>query len=139
MECNIVMRFNNKLHTIIQTNFPNNAEQKQPYTEALRGGNGNSLHYSSWRIQWREWPGGLQSIGSANSQPTLKQGSTLAHNEQCVCVCVCVCVCACIIKIPGGGHGNPLQYPFLENPMERGTWWATVHRICKELSTTVAT
>ena len=30
---------------------------------------------------------------------------------------------------PGGGHGNPLQYSCLENPMDRGTWWATVHRI----------
>ena len=29
----------------------------------------------------------------------------------------------------GGGHGNPLQYSFLENPMDRGAWWATVHRI----------
>ena len=29
----------------------------------------------------------------------------------------------------GGGHGNPLQYSFLENPMDRGTWWAMVHSI----------
>ena len=29
-------------------------------------------------------------------------------------------------KIPGGGHGNPLQYSCLENPMNRGDWWATV-------------
>ena len=28
-------------------------------------------------------------------------------------------------KIPGGGHGNPLQYPCLENPTDRGAWWAT--------------
>ena len=28
---------------------------------------------------------------------------------------------------PGGGHGNPLQYSCLENPMDRGAWWATVH------------
>ena len=28
-------------------------------------------------------------------------------------------------RSPGGGHGNPLQYPCLENPMNRGTWWAT--------------
>ena len=28
---------------------------------------------------------------------------------------------------PGGGHGNPLQYSCLENPMDRGTWWAIVH------------
>ena len=27
----------------------------------------------------------------------------------------------------GGGHGNPLQYSCLENPMDRGAWWATVH------------
>ena len=29
---------------------------------------------------------------------------------------------------PGGGHGNPLQYSCLENPMVRGAWWATVQR-----------
>ena len=29
---------------------------------------------------------------------------------------------------PGGGHGNPLQYSCLENPMDRGAWWATVHK-----------
>ena len=29
---------------------------------------------------------------------------------------------------PGGGHGNPLQYSCLEKPMDRGAWWATVHR-----------
>ena len=28
-------------------------------------------------------------------------------------------------KIPGGGHGIPLQYSCLENPMDRGAWWAT--------------
>ena len=28
---------------------------------------------------------------------------------------------------PGGGHGNPPQYSCLENPMDRGAWWATVH------------
>ena len=32
---------------------------------------------------------------------------------------------------PGGGHGNPLQYSCLENPMDRGAWWATVHRVAK--------
>ena len=28
---------------------------------------------------------------------------------------------------PGGENGNPHQYSFLENPMDRGAWWATVH------------
>ena len=32
---------------------------------------------------------------------------------------------------PGEGHGNPLQYSSLENPMDRGASWATVHRIAK--------
>ena len=34
-------------------------------------------------------------------------------------------------RSPGAGHGNPLQYTGLENPMNRGAWWATVHRAAK--------
>ena len=34
-------------------------------------------------------------------------------------------------RSPGGGHGNLLQYSCLENPMDRGAWWATVHRVAK--------
>ena len=34
-------------------------------------------------------------------------------------------------RSPGGGHGHPLQYSCLENPMDRGSWRATVHRITK--------
>ena len=30
---------------------------------------------------------------------------------------------------PGGGHGNPLQYSWLENPMDRGVWRATVPKV----------
>ena len=30
-----------------------------------------------------------------------------------------------------GGHGNPLQYSCLENPVDRGTWQATVHKVTK--------
>ena len=30
-------------------------------------------------------------------------------------------------RSPGEGHGNPLQYSCLENPMDRGAWWATVY------------
>ena len=48
-------------------------------------------------------------------------------------------------RSPGGGHGNPLQYSCLENPMNRGDWWApqchkasdtteaTKHSTCKTL------
>ena len=34
-------------------------------------------------------------------------------------------------KAPGEGHGDPLQYSCLVNPMDRGAWWATVHRVAK--------
>ena len=34
-------------------------------------------------------------------------------------------------KSPGGRNGNPLQYSGLENSMDRGAWWATVHRVEK--------
>ena len=34
-------------------------------------------------------------------------------------------------RSPGGGHGNPLQFSLLENPMDRGAWWATVHMVTK--------
>ena len=32
-------------------------------------------------------------------------------------------------RFPGGGHGNPLQYSCLKNPMDRGAWRAIVHRV----------
>ena len=32
-------------------------------------------------------------------------------------------------RSPGKGHGNPLQYSCVENPMDRGAWWAIVHRV----------
>ena len=44
-------------------------------------------------------------------------------------------------RSPGGGHGNPLQYSGLENPMDRGAWQAIVHKVAqsrtqlKQLST----
>ena len=34
-------------------------------------------------------------------------------------------------RSPRGGNGNPLQYSCLENPMNRGAWWATVHGVAE--------
>ena len=75
-----------------------------------------------------------------------------------MCVCVCVCVrtdrdsphgsdgkeSACNVRdlglipglgrSPGEGNGSPLQYSCLENPMETGSWWATVHGVAKSQS-----
>ena len=41
-------------------------------------------------------------------------------------------------RFPGGGHGNPVQYSCLENPMDRGAWWAAVRKFT-ESDTTEAT
>ena len=37
-------------------------------------------------------------------------------------------------RSPGDGNGDPLQYSHLENPMDRGAWWATVHRVAQNLT-----
>ena len=37
-------------------------------------------------------------------------------------------------RSPGRGHGNPVQYSCLENPMDRGDWWTTVHSVAKSLT-----
>ena len=57
----------------------------------------------------------------------LMLGYAILQSKSVICVYMCVCVCI----IPGGGHGHPLQYFCLENPMGRGAWRATVHRVAK--------
>ena len=42
-------------------------------------------------------------------------------------------------RSPGGGHGNPLQHPCLENPMDRRAWQAAVYGVAKELDMTEMT
>ena len=39
-------------------------------------------------------------------------------------------------RLSGEGKGNPLQYSCLENPMDTGAWWATLHGVAEESNTT---
>jgi len=39
-------------------------------------------------------------------------------------------------RSPGEANGNPLQYSCLENPIDRGAWWATVHGVAKSQTLT---
>ena len=40
-------------------------------------------------------------------------------------------------RFPGGVNGNSLQHSYMENPMDRRVWWATVHGVAKELDTSL--
>ena len=114
----------------------------------------------AWRIPWTEEPGELQSMGSQRVRhdwvteltelyyrikkvnsvlwilPQLKNEWTHSRSEGSE-----VKASACNVgdvgsiprsgRSPGEGNGNPLQYSCLENPMDRGAWWATVHSVAK--------
>ena len=43
------------------------------------------------------------------------------------------------VRSPGRGHGNPLQYSYPKNPMDRRAWWAIAHWDCKESDTNKVT
>ena len=64
----------------------------------------------AWNIPWMEEPGGLQSMGS------LGVGRDWLHfHFSLLCI--------------GEGNGNPLQCSCLENPRDRGAWWAAVYGV----------
>ena len=66
----------------------------------------------AWKIPWMEEPSRLQSMGS------LRVTTERLHFHFS-------------LSCSGEGNGNPLQYSCLENPMEGGAWWATVHGVTK--------
>src|SRR5574337_1163621 len=67
----------------------------------------------AWKIPWTEEPGGLQSMGSPESDTTER----LHFHFPPSCI--------------GEGNGNRLQCSCLENPRDRGAWWATVYGVAQ--------
>ena len=65
----------------------------------------------AWKIPWMEGPGGLQSMGSLESDMTER----LHFHFSLSCI--------------GEGNGNPLQCSCLENPRDGGAWWAAVYGV----------
>ena len=55
----------------------------------------------------------------------------LLRGEESTCIAGASCLIPGLGRCSGGGHGNPLQYSCLENPMDRGAWWAIVQGISK--------
>ena len=72
----------------------------------------SSLEWFVGDVRWRGLPGGSEVKASACNAGDL--GSIPGSGRS-----------------PGEGNGNPLQYSCLENPMDRGAWWATVHGVAK--------
>ena len=67
----------------------------------------------AWKIPWTEELGRLQSMGSLESDTTER----LPFHFSLSCI--------------GEGNGNPLQCSCLENPRDRGAWWAAVHGVAQ--------
>ena len=67
----------------------------------------------AWKIPWTEEPGGLQSMGSLESDMTER----LHFHFSLSCI--------------GEGNGNPLQCSCLENPRDGGAWWAAVSGVAQ--------
>ena len=93
----------------------------------------------AWKILWTEEPGGLYSSWGRTELDATEQlhflalesdGKMSAYNA------------GGLGSIPGlgrsptAGNGNPLQYSCLENSVDGGAWWATVHGVAKESDTT---
>ena len=95
----------------------------------------------AWKILWTEKPGGLQSMGSQRVEHDWAASLWSVVAPQVMLVVKNppanagdvrdAGLISGLRRCPGGGNGNPLQYAFLENPMDRGAWKATVHGIRK--------
>ena len=95
----------------------------------------------AWKIPWTEESGGLQSMWSQELDTT-EQLNHQHHGLRASQVVLVVKNPLANIgdirdmgsisgwgRSPARGHGNSLQYSCLGNPMDRGAWWATVHRV----------
>ena len=87
-----------RLHSVAPINDLSNSEKAM------------ATHSSTlaWKVPWMEEPGGLQSMGSQ------RVGHDWAISLSLFLSCI------------GEGNGNPLQCSCLENPRDRGAWWAAV-------------
>ena len=90
----------------------------------------------AWRIPWIEQPGRLQSMGpQVQTRPSkfhVSLGfSGASDGKESACSMEKLCSVPGSGRSLGEGNGNPLQYSCLENPMDGGAWWATVHGVSK--------
>ena len=89
--------------------------------------------FLAWKIPWTEEPGGLQVQGVAKSQSRLHFHFQYKLKDPPANVGDIrdAGLIPGLGRSPGEGNGNPLQYSYLENSMDRGAWWATVYGIIR--------
>ena len=93
----------------------------------------------AWRIPGTEEPGGLPSMGSHRvghdwSDLAAYNGIGFPHSsfsKESIFNAGDPGLIPGWGRSPGEGNHNPLQYSYLENPMDRGAWWATVHGVAR--------
>ena len=94
----------------------------------------------AWRIPGTAEPGGLPSMGShrvGHDWSDLAAAASIlgfpggSDCKESTCSAEDLGLISGLGRSPGGGHGNPLQYSCLENPMDRGVWWGTVHGVAQ--------
>ena len=73
----------------------------------------------AWKIPWTEGPGGLQSMGSLRVRHNWATDTTEQLHFHFSLSCI------------GEGNGNPLQCSCLENPRDRGAWWAAIYGVAQ--------
>ena len=101
--------------------------RESEWTLGVCDGQGGLVCCNSWgrkeldmteRLNWTElmgFPGGIVVKNLPANEGDIRALSSIPGSE----------------RSPKGGHGNLHQYSCLENPMDRGAWWATVHGIAK--------
>ena len=84
-----------------------------PYYSTVGEGTGTHSSTLAWKIAWTEKPGRLQSMRSLR----VRQTEQLHFHFSLSCI--------------GEGNDNPLQYSCLENPRDRGAWWAAAYGVAQ--------
>ena len=93
----------------------------------------------AWKIPWTEEPGKLWSMGPqrvrhnlmTKPSPYLHELPGGSDSKESACCAGDPGSIPGLGRSPGEGNGNPLQCSCLENPMNGGAWWATVHGVTK--------
>ena len=86
-------------------------------------------------VQSLGWKDSLKEGMATHVNNYLTKIQNVSKLKTYICVCVYVCVCVCVYMYVctyiGEGNGTPLQYSCLENPMDKGAWWAAVRGVAR--------